>query len=190
VLALAERALWLLAVVTVVLIAASILVAARRGRAVLVVALGTAATLVLVRSSARAVVDAAPDLTDNPGAKAAIEAFLGNASESLLRVTGVVLLVAFMTVVVTLLVGHWRRDDLVLTAAVAVGAITTAAIGVGSWGLVIGLAVGIAVPFVVNWLSPVHPPAGRQLAAVAADQPVASPASSVADPGVAAPSAT
>jgi hypothetical protein len=164
-LALSQRALWLLVIVTVVLIAASILVAARRGRAVLVLALGTAAALVLVRSAVRAVVDAAPDLTDRPGAKAAIRSILGDARQSLLRVTGVVLLVALVAVVVMLLVRHWRRGDLVLTAAVALGAITTAAIGVGSWGLLAGLVVGIAVPFVVNWLWKSRPPAAGTPAA-------------------------
>jgi hypothetical protein len=179
-LALSERALWLLAILSVVLIAASILVAARRGRAALVLALGTAAALVLVRSSVRAVVDAAPDLTDRPEAKAAIRAILGVARESLLRATGVVLLVAVVAVVVTLLVRRGRRGDVVLTAAVALGAITTAAIGVGSWGLIAGLVAGIAVPFVVNRLWPERPisppPEGAAAPPAPAIGPVADPA--------------
>jgi uncharacterized membrane protein YjdF len=186
-LALSERAVWLLAIVSVVLIAASILVAARRGRAVLVLALGTAAALVLVRAAVRSVVEAAPDLANEPGAKAAIRAILGDARQSLLRVTGVVLLVAVIAVVITLLVRHWRRGDLVLTAAVVLGAATTAAVGVGSWGLLAGVLVGIAVPFVVDRLWPARPAAGPPEVAA----PPAAPAvTSVADPAVTPSSAT
>jgi hypothetical protein len=157
ILVLAQRAVWALLLLSIVLIAATILVAARRARAVLVLALGTTAALVILRSAVRAVVNQAPDLAKRPGAKAAIRAILGGASESLLRLTGVVLLVSIVTVVVVLLLRRWRRSDLILVAAVVLGALTTAAIGVGSGGLIVGLVVGIAVPFVARWLWPGRP---------------------------------
>jgi hypothetical protein len=150
----AKRALLAVIILSVVLIGATILVAPRRARAVLVLALGTTAAMVTLRSAVRAVVNQAPDLTHRPGAKAAIRAILGGASESLLRLSGVVLLVSIVTVLVVLLLRRWRRDDLVLVAAVMLGALTTAAVGVGSWGLIAGLVVGIAVPFVMRWLWP------------------------------------
>jgi hypothetical protein len=183
ILALSKRALWLLVLLSVVLIAATILVAARRGRAVLVLGLGTAAALVLVRASLRAVVRAAPELAERPGPRAAIRSILGDAQESLLRATGVVLLAALVTVVVMLFVRHWQRGDLVLAVAVALGAITAAAIGVGSLGLVIGLLVGIAVPFVANWIWPTTPRSGPAA-------PTAPAVTSVADAAVTPSSAT
>jgi hypothetical protein len=150
----AKRALLAVILLSVVLVAATILVAPRRARAVLVLALGTTAAMVILRSAVRAVVNQAPDLTDRPGAKAAIRSILGGASESLLRLSGLVLLVSIVTVIGMLLLRHWRRSDLILVAAVALGALTTAAVGVGSWGLIAGLVVGIAVPFVARWLWP------------------------------------
>lgn len=156
-LVLAKRAVWALLLLAVVLIAATILVAARRLRAVLALALGTTAAFVVLRSATRAAVDQAPDLARRPGGKAAIRAILDVASESLLRLSGVVLLIAIVTVIVMLFVRHWRRGDIVLVAAVMLGALTTAAVGVGSWGLLAGLVVGIAVPFVARWLWPGRP---------------------------------
>jgi hypothetical protein len=153
-LALAQRGLWVLVALSVVLVAATILVAARRWRATLVLGVGTAATMVVLRSAVREVVDDAPGLVSRPGAKAATEAILRGASTSLLRLAGVVLLVAIATVVLTLLRTRWRREDIVLVAAVALGAATVAAIGVSIVGVVLGIVVGIAVPFVARWVVP------------------------------------
>jgi hypothetical protein len=148
----AKRAVWLLLILSVVLIAATILVAPRRLRAVLVLALGTLAAMVLLRSSLRTVVDQAPSLASGPGAKAAISSIVGGAARSLQRLAGVVLLIAVVAAVVTVFVRRWSRGDLILSAAVVLGAITTAAVGVGSWGIIAGVLVGIATPFVARWL--------------------------------------
>ena len=105
-----------------------------------------------MKSSLRTVVDQAPDLVSQPGAKAAIGSIVGGAARSLQRLAGVVLLVAIVTTVVAVFVRRWLRSDLILVAAVVLGAITAAAVGVGTWGLIAGLIVGIAVPFVARWL--------------------------------------
>jgi hypothetical protein len=164
ILVLAKRAVWLLVILSVVLVAATILVAPRRLRAVLVLALGTLATMVLLRSSLRTVVDQAPDLATRPGARAAISSIVGGAARSLQRLAGVVLLIAAVTAAVVVYVRHWRRSDLILSAAVILGAVTTAAVGVGSWGLIVGVLVGIAVPFVARWLLPLmsRPPSSPE----------------------------
>ncbi len=152
VLVLAKRAVWLLLILSVVLVAATILVAPRRLRAMLVLALGTLATMVLLRSALRTVVDQAANLATAPGAKATIGSIVGGAARSLQRLAGVVLLVAVVAAVVAVLVRRWRRGDLILSAAVLLGAITTAAVGVGTWGLIAGALVAIAVPFAARWL--------------------------------------
>jgi hypothetical protein len=151
-LVMAKRGLWLLLLVTVILIAATILIAPRRGRAGLVLALGIAGAMVVLRSAVRRVVRQAPSLAARPGGKAAIEAILGGASESLLRGAGIVLLVALVVAAILLFVRHWNRVDLVLGAAVVLGSITFAVIGANIWGLVIGVIVGVAVPFVARSL--------------------------------------
>ena len=126
-LAAAKRALWLIAILVVVLTAAAILIAPRRWRAVLVLSVGTAAALVVLRGATRQAVDEAQDLAPRPGGKAAIEAILGGASQSLLRVFGIVLLIALVATVVALFALRWRRQDLVLVGAVALGAAVVAA---------------------------------------------------------------
>jgi hypothetical protein len=151
ILALSQRAVWLLVILSVVLIAVTILVAPRRLRALLVLSLGTLAAMVLLRSSLRTVVDQAPNLVMGVGGKAATRSIVGGAAASLQRLAGVVLLVAVVTSVVVVLVRRWRRSDLILSAAVVLGAITAAAVGVGTWGLIAGLIVGIAVPLVARW---------------------------------------
>ncbi len=151
ILALSERAVWLLVVLSVVLVAATILVAPRRARAVLVLSLGTAATMVLLRSAVRRVVGGAEALAPRPGGKAAIRAIAGGAGESLLRLAAVLLLLALVSVTVVVLVRRRWRPDLVLTAAVLVGAATVALLGISILSLVVGVAIGVAIPFLAAW---------------------------------------
>ena len=159
-LVLAERAMWLLVIASIVLVAATILVATRRWRATLVLALGTAAAMVLIRSTAREVVSGAGDLALAPGAKAAIRAIVGGASTSLMRLAGVLLLLALVVVAGVVVRRRQWRDDLVLVTAVLLGAVTVAVIGVGLWGLLAGIVVGIAVPIAARWLLPTRLMAG------------------------------
>ncbi len=160
-LVLAKRALWALVVGAVVLIAVTILVSPRRWRATLVLALGTAAAMVLLRTTVRQVVDGAGDMVRRPGARAAVEAIVSGASTTLLRLAGIVLIVALAAVAVAMLRRRAWRDDLVLTAAVVVGAAVVAVLGVGLWSLIAGVVVGVALPFAVRWLwpTPAAPPA-------------------------------
>jgi hypothetical protein len=156
-LVLAERAMWLLVIASIVLVAATILVAARRWRATLVLALGTAAAMVLIRSTVREVVSGVSDLALAPGAKAAIRAIVGGASTSLMRLAGVLLLLGLIVVAGVVLRRRQWRADLVLVTAVLLGAVTVAVIGVGLWGLLAGIVVGIAVPLAARWLLPNRP---------------------------------
>ncbi len=156
--ALAQRAVWLIVILWIVLAAATILVAPRRWRAALLLGLGTAGALVLLRSSIRRVVDDAPSLAKQPGGKAAIDAIVGGAATSLLRVAGVMLLVGLIVAAGAMLRRRQWRSDLVIAGAVAAGVAVVAAIGISIWSLLIGLIVGIAVPFVAGRLLP--PPGG------------------------------
>ncbi len=158
-LVLAERAVWLFVVLALVLIAATILVSPRRWRAALVLGVGMAGAMSVVRSAVREVVCDAGDLGLQPGAKAAIRSVVGGASQSLLRARGIVLLAALIVIVVAMLRRRTWRNDLVLVAAVALGVSTIAVIGVNVWGLVVGILLGVAVPFVAHWLLPARPTA-------------------------------
>jgi hypothetical protein len=152
ILVVAQRAVWLLVAFSLVLIAATILIAPRRWRAALVLGIGTAATMVVLRTAVRQVADTAPDLVTRPGAKAAVDAILGGASATLLRVAGVVMLLALVVVALTLLRTRWRRVDVVLVIAVALATVTVAILGISIVGLILAVLVGIAVPFVARAL--------------------------------------
>ena len=152
--ALAQRAVWLLVALSVVLVAATIIVAARRWRAALVLGLGTAAMMIVLRTAVRRVTDEAPDLVIRPGAKAALDAMLGGASASLLRLAGIVLILALVTVAASLARTHWRRPDLVVVAAVLLGAVTVAVVGATIVGLLLGIAVAVGVVLLARWLLP------------------------------------
>ena len=150
-LVLAERAIWLVVVLSIVLVAGTIVIAPRRGRAVLVLSLGIAAAMVVLRSAVRRVVAGAEDLAPRPGGKAAIRTIVGGSSESLLRLAAVLLLAALVAATIVILVRRRWREDLVITAAVVVGAATVAVIGLSIGGLVAGLLIGVAIPFVTRW---------------------------------------
>ena len=124
--------------------------------------------MVLLRSAVRRVVTGAEALAPRPGGKAAIGAIVGGAGESLLRLAGVLLLIALVAAAIVVLVRRRWRDDLVITAAVLVGAATVAVLGISIWALLVGVAIGVAIPFVTAWaLRPRaaepngdHPPGG------------------------------
>ena len=167
-LVLSQRAVWLLVVAFVVLAAATILVAARRWRAALVLGIGTAGAMVLLRSATREVVNRGPDIVSKAGAKAATRVILEGVSTGLLRLAGVMLLIGLVTAAVAILVRKQWRTDLILVAAVVIGVAIPAAIGLNIWSALLGLVVGIAVPFLANWLLPdSSPKSGTPIAAVA-----------------------
>lgn len=154
----AKRALVTLLIVTVVLVVATVLVAPRRWRAVLVLGMGVAAVMVLLRSAVRVAVDQVPDVATRPGGRAALDAIASGASSSLLRLAGVVLILGLVAAAVALFRLRWTRTDLVLVAAVAVGVAIVSVLGFGLWPVVAGLAVAVAVPFVARAiLSPAAP---------------------------------
>ncbi len=144
-LALAQRALVLALVITALLMVVTILVAPRRSRAVLVLALGTAAAMVVLRAAVRRVVADAPELAETAGARAAVKVVVGGAAESILRLAAVVGVVAAIGAIAVVLLTHRRRADLVLVAAVAAGALTLGVLGFSIWSLLAGVVVGVAV---------------------------------------------
>jgi hypothetical protein len=154
ILVIAQRAIWLVLILAVVLTAATILVAPRRLRATFVLALCVAGAMVLLRSSVREVVSQARDLAKTPGSKAAVDAIIGGAGNSLKRLAGLLLVVALITVAAAVLYRRRWRDDLVLVAAVMVGTLTVALLGVNLWSLIIGLVIGVAIPIAAHWALP------------------------------------
>ncbi len=121
--AFAKRAVWVLVALTVVLLAATIVVARDRWRAVLVLGLSVIAAMVFIRSAVRRVADEAPDLAAKPGGRAAISAILEGATTGLLRLAGVLLIVAAAAVALALLRRRWRRGDLILVGAILLGVV-------------------------------------------------------------------
>ena len=154
ILVLVQRGVVLLVIAALVLLAATVLVAPRRWRATLGLGLGAASALVVLRSVVRQVVDDAPGLAVKPGAKAAIESILGGAAASLLRLTGVLLLLAVAAAIVALWREGWRRSDIALAVGVGVGMLVLAILDTNVVSLVIAIAAGVAAVFAARALLP------------------------------------
>lgn len=149
-LALAERALVVVLVLFVVLVVVTLVVAPRRSRAVFVLALGTAAAMVVLRAAVRRVVADAPELANTAGGRAATEVIVGGAAEGLLRLAAVVGVVAAITAIAVVLLTRVLRADLALVAAVAAGALTVGLVGFSIWSLLAGVIVGAAVLWLIG----------------------------------------
>ena len=162
--------MWVLIALSIVLVAATILVARRRWRATFLLGLGGLAAMVIVRSAARRVVDDAAELAARPGGRAAIESIVGGASTGLLRLAGILLIVAAVAAVVAMFRRGWRRDDLVLAAAVLIGVAIVAVAQVSIASLIAGIVAGVVVVFAARRMFAVEAgtePGVRPRAAVA-----------------------
>jgi hypothetical protein len=160
-LVLVKRALWVLLIATAALIALTIIIARNRWRAALLLGLGTVAAIVIARTGVRRVRDDAPDLIERPGGKAALAAMLDGAASGLLRVFGLVLLVAAVVALIAFFRRDRQRSDLLLIAAVVAGVVVVGLLGLSIWSLLLGIVVGVAVPFMARqfWPEPSTPPA-------------------------------
>ena len=135
---------------TIVLVAATVLVAQHRWRATLFLGLGAVAAMVITRSATHRVVDEAPELAARPGGRAAISAIVGGASTGLLRLAGIFVIIAVVAIVAALFRRQWRTNDLILVAAVVAGVAVVAIIGVSAVSLLIGIVLAVAVVLVAG----------------------------------------
>jgi hypothetical protein len=158
-LVLAKRALLVLLIATVALLALTIVLARDRWRAALLLGLGAAAAMVIARTLVRRVRDDVPELVTKPGAKAAIISISDNAASSLLRIFGLVMLVAVTVGAIAFFLRRRQRADLLLIGAVVAGAIVLALVGFSIWALLAGVVVGLLVYFGVQRLWPAQPAA-------------------------------
>jgi hypothetical protein len=153
-LVLVKRALWVLLIATAALIALTIIIARNRWRAALLLGLGTVAAIVIARTGVRRVRDDAPDLIERPGGKAALAAMLDGAASGLLRVFGLVLLVAAVVALIAFFRRDRQRSDLLLIAAVVAGVVVVGLLGLSIWSLLLGIVVGVTVPFMARQVWP------------------------------------
>jgi hypothetical protein len=156
--AFAKRAMWALIAATVVLIAAAVLLAHNRWRAMLLLGLGGIVAMVLARSAIHRVVDEAPDLVTRPGAKAAVTSIVGDVGASLLRALGLVLVVAAAAALIALLRRHWRRTDLVAVGAVLAGVVVIGLLGLNLGALLLAIVAAGVVVFALNRWWPASEP--------------------------------
>jgi len=153
-LALTERSIALLVILGLVLVAATILVAPRRWRATVWLGAGLAAVMVVLRSVARQAASDGPHLVVRPGARAAVTSILHDASSSLLRLTGLLLLLAVVAVVVGLWRERWRRFDVQMVISVAAAVIVFALVDVSILGLVLAIVAGVGAWFAARAFLP------------------------------------
>jgi hypothetical protein len=142
--ALFRRATVLLAILAVVFLAASVLLSRNRWHAALLLALGATVGMILSRAVVNRVLDDAPDLVTGPSAQAAIADILGEATRGLLRLNGLIAILATVVVVWALFQRGWQRSDLVLVGSVALGLATVALLGITIESLLLGVALAVA----------------------------------------------
>ena len=153
-LALTERSIALLVILGLLLVAATILVAPRRWRATVWLGAGLAAVMVVLRSVVRQAASDGPHLVVRPGARAAVTSILHDASSSLLRLTGLLLLLAVVAVVVGLWRERWRRFDVQMVISVAAAVIVFALVDVSILGLVLAIVAGVGAWFAARAFLP------------------------------------
>ena len=144
-----KRATWILAVLAVVLVVASMLLAHLRWRAALWLGLGATVAMVLSRTVVHRVVDDAPTLVPGSAGQAAIADILGEATTGLLRLTGLVAIVAVLVVLWSLFQRRWLGTDLLLVGGVVAALAIVAVLGFSIVSLVVGALLGVAVVVVV-----------------------------------------
>ena len=167
--AFAKRAVWVLVALTVVLLTATIVVARDRWRAVMVLGLSGIAAMVFIRSAVRRVVDEAPELAARPGGHAAIDAIVRGTSTGLLRLAGLLLIVAAAAVALALLRRRFRRGDLILVGAILLGVVVVAVLGISIVSLMVGMGLAIISILLARRYLPEQPPPPEQpVVAVAA----------------------
>lgn len=108
-LVLARRALVVLLIVTAVAFAGSLLLSVRRGRTALILLLASAATMVVARAIIRRVVDHAPTLVVQPGARAAVLSTVTTLSSGLLTMVTLLAIIGVVGAIVIYLIGDSPR---------------------------------------------------------------------------------
>ena len=147
--ALVRRATVLLAILAVVFIVATIVLANRRWYAGLWLALGGLVAMVLSRLVVNRIVDEAPDLVTGAGARAAVANILDEATRGLLRLTGLIVILAVLALLLILFRRNWNGSDLLLVGAVVGGLAVVAVLGFSLVSLLIGVALAVAVVLIV-----------------------------------------
>ena len=142
--ALVKRATWLLAGLAIVFLVATVLLAHNRWRAGLWLALGCVVAMVLSRTVVHRVVDDAPELVPGAAGQAAIADILGEATRGLLRLTGLVVILAALVVVWALFQRGWIGSDLLLVGAVVLGLAVVAVLGFSIGSLLLGVVLAVA----------------------------------------------
>jgi len=144
----AKRALWLLIALLVITIAGAIGFARDRWRALLWLSLGFAGAMIVLRTVVRRVNQDAPSLAAKPGGKAAIQSIVGDLSVGLMRLAGVVIVIAALAIVLSMFRRHWMRSDLVIVGTVLISVVLLALIGFSLGALALAIIVGAA-----TWVS-------------------------------------
>ena len=125
------------------------LLARNRLRAGLWLALGCIVGMVLSRTVVHRVVDDAPSLVPGAAGRAAIADILGEATTGLLRLTGLIAIIAALVVVWTLFQRGWIGSDLLLVGAVVLGLAVVAVVGFSLGSVLLGAVLAVAAVVIV-----------------------------------------
>ncbi len=101
----AKRAIWLTPMITLLALIATIALAQRRRRAILILALSGLAVMLLARVVIQRFVGLVPDLVTSEGARSALAASVGSLSRGLLRLTTVIAVIAVIAALAAFFTG-------------------------------------------------------------------------------------
>ena len=121
------RAVWVLVALTVVLVAATLLLARERWHALFGLSLALVAMMVVLRTIIHRVVDEAPDLASRPAGASTIAIVLDDLTAGLLRLCAVLIVIGGICVVLSIVRRQTQRRDIEVAAAVAIGVLVVAA---------------------------------------------------------------
>lgn len=143
--AIAQRALWVSIVLTPLLAAAAVLVARSRRRALFLLGLAGAVTLVVARWAVDRAVSEAPHLVASPAQQVAVVSALTTAVSGLVRILAVLTVVSVVIAAVYLMRGGELRRDGSTAIGALLGAVLLGVMGLGLGPLVVSVAVAIVV---------------------------------------------
>ena len=138
------RAVWVLVALTVVLVAATLLLARERWHALFGLSLALVAMMVVLRTIIHRVVDEAPDLASRPAGASTIAIVLDGLTAGLLRLCAVLIVIGGICVVLSIVRRQTQRGDIEVAAAVAIGVLVVAVLGISIVSLLLGIVAAIA----------------------------------------------
>ncbi len=149
----ATQATWLVVIVTLAAAAGALVLAQSWSQAALYLSLGVAVVVAVLRSGVAVVIEQSGLLVGNPSARVAVESALGNFTEGLVDLFGLMILAAAAVALVSLMILRFGSRPLVATIVAVAVVVAVGSVGVSAVSLVAGVAVGLLAGLAITAFS-------------------------------------